>query len=93
MVHPRLHEQAHRVLHFVGSTHGVDHAVVVIDGVLRRDAPIVPSVVQEEPSSLCKKLFQIRIDRGEGSIVHFISERDIAVEVQRAIIPVRVLEY
>jgi hypothetical protein len=61
MVHPRRHEQTKGVLRIVGSTHRGDHAVVIVDGIVRGDSRVVPAVIQEELSLVRDKFFQIRI--------------------------------
>src|SRR5205085_5761011 len=45
MAHSRDHEQTHGVLNVGGATHRCNHAVVIINGVLRGDGGIVPAVV------------------------------------------------
>ena len=92
MVHSRRHEQAHRVLHFGGPAHCIGHAIVIVDGVLWSDGAVVPTVVEQQLSSLREELLQIRIGRRDDSIVQLVGKGHIAVEIQRMEVPVWILE-
>src|SRR6266436_2009285 len=93
MVHSRDHQQTHGVLYVIRAAHRSNHTVVIVDCVLWGDSGVVPTVIQEELSSRREKCFQIWIGRSDHSVVQFVCERHVTIEVKSTVIPVRILEY
>src|SRR5689334_16593985 len=66
---------------------------VEVDGIARSDGRVAPSVILDQLASVCAEASQIRIVSIQNPRRFFICKSDIAVEVNRAPVPLRIFEY
>ena len=92
MGHSGNHKQPVGTAHLRRAAERVRDAVVVIDAVQRRDQIVVPSVILNQLAAMPEERLEIRIPRVNRPALTF-QQRDIAVEVERPIVPFGVFEY
>ena len=91
MRHPRDHEQPHGIGDLV-LAHFLDDALVVVDGRHRRDHLVGPAVIHEQLSFVAQERAQVGIGGIEQAVVDAHRALVITVQVERAPIPVGILE-
>ena len=91
VAHARHHERAHRLVDGLLVRRRREHALVVVDGVLRRNARVAPAVIDEQLAAVRDELREIRVN-GVEPRRGLVGQRDVAVEVQLLRIPLLVLE-
>ena len=65
------------------------HAVVVVHAVGRRDRLIAPAVVLQQLAAAPEEGRQIRIDGVHHAVVRLLGPRDVAIEIERLVVPRR----
>ena len=90
MSHPRKHEQADRISR--RPAHRRQNTLVIVDSVERSDIWIAPSVIHQQLSTVAEEFLQIRIHGASRAIVDLVGNGHVAIEVQSAKVPVRVVE-
>src|SRR5436190_848318 len=71
---------------------GSHHALVVVDGVERRDRPVLPTVIHDDLSAASLQASEVRVGRVEDAGQLVIGDVDVAVEVEGPEVPARILE-
>jgi len=68
------------------------HTLVVSDRAERRDRRIAPTVILNQFSAICAEASEVWIRRIQDWSGLLVAERNVRIEVQRPVIPLRVLE-
>src|ERR1017187_2534493 len=92
MLHAGNHVEAHEALSGTGA-HGVEHAVVIVDTVRRRDGRIVPTVIEDEFTAAGPKVVQIGFRGVEGARGLFVGGLHGGIDLGSERIPSRIFEH
>src|SRR5262249_16535230 len=93
MRHSRDHEQPVGILRLGCAAQFLQRRLVVIHAVARRNLRVTPAVILDPLAAACEECPESGSSSVDALRIHLFRASDIGVEIERAKIPVRILEY